>query len=55
MTFNGVIGFILRYFAVTVVEDGPIISTEYSLPVIFGQKWPMQQSHSLIATAELLV
>jgi len=37
MTFNGVIGFILRYFAVTMVEDKPIMSTEYRLPVII---WP---------------
>jgi len=48
MTLNGVIVFILRYFTefdsfalqaayVTVVEDRPIMSAKYRLPVIFGQ------------------
>jgi len=40
---------------VTVVEDRPIMSTEYRLPVIFLQNWLTQQSRGLFATAELLV
>ena len=40
---------------VTVFEDRPIMSEKYRLPVIFGQKWPTQQSHGLFAIAELLV
>jgi len=40
---------------VTVVEDRPIMSAKYNLPVIFGQNWPTQQSRGLFATAKLLV
>ena len=42
-------------FHVTVVEDRPIMSAQYRLPVIFGQNWRTQQLHGLFATAELLV
>jgi len=45
----------LRADYVTVVEDRPIMSAEYSLPVIFGQNWPTPQSHGLCATAEHFV
>jgi len=38
-----------------VVEDRPIMSAKYRLPVKFGQNCPMQQSHGLFATAKLLV
>jgi len=40
---------------VTVVEDGPIMSAKYRLPVTLGQNGPTQQSHGLFATAKLLV
>jgi len=64
MTLNGVIARILSYFRnsialqadyVTVIEDRPIMSAKYRLPVTFGQNWPTQQSHDLFATAKLLV
>jgi len=58
MTLNGVVALILHYFTadyITVVEDRPIMFVVYCLPVTFGQNWPMQQSHSLFATAKLLV
>jgi len=46
MTLNGVVALILRYFIevnsfaadyVTVVEDRPIMSANYSFPVTFSQ------------------
>jgi len=65
VTLNGVIAFILRYFTefestalqayyVTVIEDRPIMSQKYRLPVTFGHNWPTVQ-RSLSAVAELLV
>jgi len=60
MTLNRVIGLISSNFIalqdnyVTVVEDKPMMSTKYSLPVIFGQNWLTQQLHGLFATAKLL-
>jgi len=65
MTLNGAIALILRYFTefdialqadkVTVVEDRPIMSAEYRLPVIFDQNGPTQQSHGVFATANFHV
>jgi len=64
MTLNGVIALILRYFTkfdsfgadyATVIEDKPIISAKYRLPVTFGRNCSTQQSHGLFATAKLLV
>jgi len=45
----------LRADYVIVVEDRPIMSAKYRIPVTFGQNWPTQQSHGLFATANLLV
>jgi len=42
-------------FYVMVVEDRPIMSAKYHLPLIFGQTCPEQQSHGVFATAKLLV
>ena len=64
-TLKGVIALILHHFIefdsfgmeadyVTVVEDRPIMSAKYRLPVIFGKTCPTQQSHGLFATAKLL-
>jgi len=39
---------------VTVIEDRPIMSAKYRLPVTFGQNWPTLQ-RGLSAIAELLV
>ena len=57
MTLNGVIpnSIALQAAFVTVVEDRPMMSAKYRLPVIFGQNWPTQQSHGLFATVKLLV
>jgi len=40
---------------VTVIEDKPVMSAKYRLPVTFGQNRPMQQSHGLFVTAKLIV
>ena len=38
---------------VTVVEDRPIMSAKYRLPVTFRQNLPTQQSHGILETAKL--
>jgi len=63
MTLNDVIALILRYFSpksiallancVTVVEDKPIMSTKYCLPVLVFHFWP-KLTHPA-AIPELLV
>jgi len=67
MIFNGVIALCFALFQriqqlcslqadyVTVLEDRPIMSAKYRLPVIFGQIRPAQQSHGLFATAKRLL
>ena len=40
---------------VTVVEDRPIMSAKYHLPITFGLNGPTQQLHGLFAIAKLLV
>ena len=50
MTLNGIIALILRFFSpnliallanyVTVVEDSPVMSVKYCLPVPVFQFWP---------------
>jgi len=40
---------------VTVVEDGPMMSEKYFMPVTFDQSLPTQQSHGLFVTAKLLL
>jgi len=64
MTLKGVIAAILRYFIkfdislqanyVTVVEDKPIMSAKYCLPVTLAKTDP-HISHAVSATAKLLV
>jgi len=64
MTLNGVVALIfvissnliaLQAGYATVVEDKPIMSAKYSLPVIFGQNRPTLQSHGLFERAKLLL
>jgi len=61
MTLNGIIAFVLpnsialQAVYVTVIEDRPMMSAKYRLPLTFDQNWPTQQSHGLFATAKLLV